>query len=130
MRSIALFSSCLAALSSFAFAELSHSQPPVSKQVLASTFKPPKVFKNVNLVRTTNLDKSYVRETVNVIIENVDSKPQSEYYLPFEADVISRVGGLEVKDKKAAGKGVFKAEVVEYDPESYVCHYRISIVWH
>jgi oligosaccharyltransferase complex subunit alpha (ribophorin I) len=50
-----------------------------------------------------------------VIIENIDSKPQSEYYLPFESGLISRIGGFEVKDKKAAGKLPFKTEVVEYD---------------
>lgn len=117
MRSIPFLSSCLAAISGFAVAELNLSQPLLSKQVLPSTFKPPQVFKNANLVRTTNLDKSYPRETINVIIENIDSKPQSEYYLPFESSLISRIGGLEVKDKKAAEKGSFKVEVVEYDTE-------------
>lgn len=117
MRSISLLSSCLAALSSFASAELNLSQPLLSRQVLPSTFKPPQVFKNANLVRTTNLDKGYPRETINVVIENIDSKPQSEYYLPFESSLISRIGGLEVKDKKDAEKGSFKVEVVEFDVE-------------
>lgn len=117
MRSFPLFSSCLAALSSFACAELNLSQPLLSKQVLPSTFKPPQVFKNVNLVRNTNLDKSYPRETINVIIENIDSKPQSEYYLPFETSLISRVGGLEVRDKKDAERGSFKVEVVGLDAQ-------------
>jgi hypothetical protein len=117
MRSIPLLSSCLAALSSFAAAELNLSQPLLSKQVLPSTFKPPQVFKNVNLVRNTNLDKGYPRETINVVIENIDSKPQSEYYLPFESTLLSRVGGLEVRDKKDAEKGAFKVEVVGYDAE-------------
>jgi oligosaccharyltransferase complex subunit alpha (ribophorin I) len=117
MRSLALFSSCFAALSSFACAELNLSQPLLSRQVLPSTFKPPQVFKNVNLVRNTNLDKSYPRETINVVIENIDSKPQSEYYLPFEAGLLSRVGGLEVKDKKDAAKGSFKVEVVGVDEQ-------------
>lgn len=117
MRSLPLFSSCLAALSSFACAELNLSQPLVSRQVLPGTFKPPHVFKNVNLVRNTNLDKSYPRETINVIIENIDSKPQSEYYLPFDTSLISRVGGLEVKDKKDADKGSFRVEVVGLDAQ-------------
>jgi len=116
MRPIPLAISCLAALCS---AELNLSQPLLSKQVLPITFRPPQVFKNINLVRTTNLDKEYVRETVNVIIENIDSKPQSEYYLPFESGLLSRVGGFEVKDKKAPEKGPFKVEVVEYDSERY-----------
>lgn len=117
MRPITLFSSCLAAISSFAAAELNESQPLRSKQLLPSTFKPPQVFKHTNLVRNTNLDKAYPRETINVIIENIDSKPQSEYYLPFDASVASRVGGLEVRDKKDASKGAFNVEVVAYDDE-------------
>lgn len=117
MRSISLFTTCLAALSSFACAELSQSKPLLSKQVLPGTFTPPQVFKNTNLVRTTNLDKAYPRETINVVIENIDSKPQSEYYLPFETSLIAKVGGLEVRDKKAPAKGTFNVEVVGLDTE-------------
>jgi oligosaccharyltransferase complex subunit alpha (ribophorin I) len=68
-------------------------------------------------VRTTNLDKSYPREMINIIIENIDSKPQSEYYLPFDSSLLSKVGGFEVRDKKAAEKGPFKVEVVGFDAE-------------
>lgn len=117
MRSIHLLSGCIAALSSFASAELNLSQPLLSRQVLPNTFKPPQVFKNTNLVRTTNLDKAYARETINVVIENIDAKPQSEYYLPFESSLLSRVGGLEVKDKKDAGGAPLKVEVVGFDVE-------------
>jgi len=89
--------------------------PLTSRQILPSTFKPPQVFKNVNLLRNINLEKAYVRETVNVVVENVDSKPQDEYYLPFEADVVGKLGGMEVRDKKDPGKGSFHVEIVEYD---------------
>ncbi|KAF2634190.1 Ribophorin I [Massarina eburnea CBS 473.64] len=127
MRSIAFLSSCIAALSSFAFADLNLSQPLLSRQVLPSTFKPPQVFKNANLVRTTNLDKAYARETINVVIENVDSQPQSEYYLPFESSLIAKIGGLEVRDKKDADKGAFKVEVVGLDIESNTEFYLIHL---
>ncbi|KAF2730094.1 oligosaccharyltransferase alpha subunit [Polyplosphaeria fusca] len=127
MRSFSSLLSCIAVLSSFAAAELNLSQPLLSKQVLASTFKPPQVFKNVNLVRTTNLDKGFPRETINVIIENVDAKPQSEYYLPFESSLISRVGGLEVKDKKSPEKGALRVEVVGFDTASSTEFYLIHL---
>ena len=81
-----------------------------SQQILKGDFKPPQVFRNVNLVRNTNLDKGYVRETVNVVVENIDKLPQSEYYLPFEYDVIGKVGGLEVRDKKNAAQPKFDTE--------------------
>ncbi|KAK1148330.1 dolichyl-diphosphooligosaccharide--protein glycosyltransferase subunit 1 [Aspergillus melleus] len=71
------------------------------------------VFKNVNLVRNTNLEKGYVRETVNVVVENVDKKPQSQYYIPFATDLVDKIGGLEVRDKKAPEKGRFDVEAVE-----------------
>ncbi|CBY01811.1 hypothetical protein IAQ61_006405 [Plenodomus lingam] len=127
MRSTSLFASCIAALSSFACAELNTSEPLLSKQLLPSTFKPPQVFKNANLVRTTNLDKAYPRETINVIIENIDSKPQSEYYLPFEASLLSKIGGFEVRDKKAVEKGKFKVDVVGLDQDSSTEFYLIHL---
>lgn len=86
-----------------------------SRNILPSTFKPPQHFRNVNLVRNINLEKSYPRETVNVVIENVDVKPQTEYYLPFEQGLISRIGGLEVRDKKDAEKAPFAVEVAATD---------------
>lgn len=82
-----------------------------SRLALPSDFKPAQVFKNTNLVRNTNLEKGYVRETVNVVVENIDKQPQSDYYIPFPSDVFDRVGGFEVRDKKASGKGRFEVDV-------------------
>lgn len=82
-----------------------------SQQILQADFTPPQVFENVNLVRTTNLEKGYVRETVNVVVQNVDSRPQSEYYLPFEYDRIGKIGGIEARDKKDAAKPPFSVRL-------------------
>lgn len=79
-----------------------------SQQILQGDFKPPPVFENKNLVRTTNLEKGYVRETINILIANVGKQPQTQYYLPFEFDVIGKVGGIEVRDKKNEAKGLFE----------------------
>lgn len=117
MRSFSVVASCIAAISSLASAELNLSQPLQSKQLLPGSFKPPQVFKNSNLVRTINLDKAYPRETINVIIENIGKEAQSEYYLPFDTSLLSRIGGLEARDKKDADKGVFQSEVVGFDTE-------------
>ena len=99
-----------------------------SQQILQGDFRPPQVFQNVNLVRNTNLDKGYVRETINVVVENVDNQPQSDYYLPFEYGVMSKVGGIEVSigfedwvedPTKAAGRVIF--ELYDYrreDPDA------------
>lgn len=84
-----------------------------SRLDLASDFKPAQVFKNTNLVRNTNLEKGYVRETVNVIVENVDNKPQTDYYVPFPDEVFEHIGGFEVRDKKAPEKGRFDVDATE-----------------
>ena len=63
------------------------------------------------------MDKGYVRETINVVVKNVDKKEQSEYYVPFEADLMARIGGFEVRDKKQMAKPPFEIEPTEYDGE-------------
>lgn len=87
-----------------------------SHQILPKTFKPEEVWRNVNLLRNINLERGYVRETINVVIENTHTKPQDNYYFPFQANTVSKVGGFEVRDKKDASKPPFPAELVEYDP--------------
>lgn len=87
-----------------------------STLVLPKEFKPPQVFKNANLVHVISLEKSYVKEQVNVVIENASKEPQDSYFIPFTADQLSRLGGFEVKDRKDANAGPFQANVVEYDP--------------
>jgi oligosaccharyltransferase complex subunit alpha (ribophorin I) len=96
-------------------AETNLTSPLSSHILLASNFQPPQVFKNINLLRNINLEKGYIKETINVLIENTDSKSQDEYYLPFEAEIIEKVGGLEVRDKKDSSKPAFRSDLVEYD---------------
>ncbi|KAI9880015.1 MAG: dolichyl-diphosphooligosaccharide--protein glycosyltransferase subunit 1 [Pleopsidium flavum] len=128
MRLLTLATAFVSLLSSTQCASNSNlTKPLISRQILPSTFKPPQVFKNVNLLRNINLEKAYVRETVNVVIENVDLKPQDEYYLPFEAALVERLGGMEVRDKKDPDKGLFHVEVVEYDTYSPTQFYRITL---
>lgn len=86
-----------------------------SRNILPSTFTPPKHFLNVNLVRNINLEKSYPRETLNVVIENIDKAAQKEYYLPFEQGLLGRIGGLEAKDKKEPETGLFPVEIIGID---------------
>lgn len=97
-------------------ANANHSAPLSSHQILPDNFKPPQTFKNVNLLRSINLEKGYVKETINVVIENIDAKAQDKYYVPFRAETIGNVGGLEVRDKKNPEIPAFISEVVEYDP--------------
>ena len=116
MRSLIAFAACVYSILTNTAADPNLSTSLSSHQILADNFKPPQIFKNANLLRNINLEKGYVRETVNVVIENIDSKEQDTYYIPFKAEAIGNVGGLEVRDKKDPDKPPFRSEVVEYDP--------------
>ena len=116
MRALTLFLACLCPIFTSIAADSNLSTPLSSYQILPDNFKPPQVFKNVNLLRNINLEKCYVRETINVVIENIDEKDQDTYYIPFKAEAIGNVGGLEARDKKDPEKPAFRSEVVDYDP--------------
>lgn len=88
-----------------------------SKAILPSTFKPPAAFNNVNLVHIISLEKNYVKESINVLVENVGTRPHNHYFIPFTADQMSRVGGFEVKDRKNPNAGPFVVHAVEFDPK-------------
>src|SRR5579871_812582 len=109
MRLTHLLLCCLAALSQAS--NVSTSRSRFSNVILPEGFKPPAVFENVNLVRNINLEKSYARETINVVIKNIGNEPQSEYYLPFDEDIMSRLGGLEVRDRKDTKSPPFEADI-------------------
>lgn len=129
MRSFAFVAAWLSLFSSSCTAEPNLTTPLPSHKILQDNFKPPQVFKNANLLRNINLEKGYVKETVNVVVENVDAQEQDTYYIPFKAEVIGHVGGLEVRDKKDAEKPALRSEVVEYNP--YRCAYLMPpALWH
>ena len=116
MRPYAVFTACLSLLAALGVSDSNLTAPLSSHQILPNNFKPPQVFKNVNLMRNTSLERGYVRETINVVIENIDSKPQDKYFIPFAPEAIGKVGGLEIRDKKNPEMPAFHVEVVEYDP--------------
>lgn len=104
---LGVFSTALALVLGVSVADSNLTTPQSSQQILHGDFKPPQVWENTNLVRTTNLEKGYVRETINVVVTNKDKEPQSEYYIPFDYDMMGKIGWLEVRDKKNAEKDAF-----------------------
>jgi hypothetical protein len=104
---LGILSAALALLLGSARAESNLTTPQSSQHVLQGDFKPLQVWENTNLVRNTNLEKGYVRETINLVIKNTDKSPQSDYYIPVDYDSIGRVGGFEVRDKKDDTKDKF-----------------------
>ncbi|KAB8346082.1 hypothetical protein FH972_023133 [Carpinus fangiana] len=129
MRSLASLGACFTALlgASCAASQANITKPHSSAQILPSTFRPPQHFENVNLVRSINLEKGYVRETTNLVVQNIDTKPQTDYYLPFEDAIIAKIGGIEVRDKKDASKAPYEVSLVEFDPASPTQFYQIRL---
>ncbi|KAK9413038.1 putative Dolichyl-diphosphooligosaccharide--protein glycosyltransferase subunit 1 [Seiridium unicorne] len=127
MKSIASLAVAFLSLLSSAAADTNVAGPSVSKVTLPSTFKPPQVFKNANLVHAISLEKNFAKESINVVIENVSKEPQLEYFLPFTGQQMERIGGIEVKDRKDATATGFGIEPVEFDPLSDTQFYRIRL---
>ena len=118
MRALAIAAAVLSFTSTGLCAEKGNlTKPLTSRLILPSTFKPPQVFKNANLVHIVNLEKGYPKESINVAIENIDNKPQDEYFIPFTSQQMATIGGLEVKDRKDPDGGLFEVEAVEFDTE-------------
>lgn len=116
MRAFAIAAGLLSLLSPVIASSDSSAADKVSEVNLPTNFKPPQVFKNVNLVHIVSLEKNYVKESINVLIENIDKQPQDEYYLPFTPNQMSRIGGFETKDRKNPETGLFAVDAVEIDP--------------
>ncbi len=100
MRLISAAGALLALCAGVLGAESNLTEPRTTQKIITGDFKPPQVFENTNLVRTINLEKGYVRETTNILVTNTDKAPQSEYYIPFEYDLMGKIGGFDARDKK------------------------------
>lgn len=96
-----------------------------SAVVLPASFTPPPVFKNTNLLRAIDLTRPYSKEIIAIIIENVSGEKQSDYYVPFDANVVENVSYLEARDKKGS-QGDFEVSRVEFNPERYTPPPRCS----
>ena len=116
MRLLIIFGASLSALFTSTTANSNLSTPLTSQIILPNNFKPPEVFKNVNSLRTINLEKGYIDVTINLVIETIDKKPQTDYYLPFKAELISKVGGLVIRDRKHPEQPQFRVDITQYDP--------------
>jgi oligosaccharyltransferase complex subunit alpha (ribophorin I) len=89
-------------------------------KTLLDSFTVPQAFENTNLVRNVNLERSYPRETANIVVKNVGSKPASEYYYLFPSDLISHVSGFEVRDRNDPKAGPFNVELAQYASPKYI----------
>jgi oligosaccharyltransferase complex subunit alpha (ribophorin I) len=118
MRTFAIATAVLSFASTALCAEKGNlTKPLTSRLILPSNFKPPQTFKNVNLVHIINLEKSYPKESINVLIENTASSPQDEYFIPFTSQQMETIAALEVKDRKDTDSGLFDVEPVEFDAQ-------------
>ena len=116
------FATAVLSLAGSAFSSVQ--KPLTSTNILPSTFTPPQNFRNVNLVRVVNLEKSFSRNTINVVIENISEKPQDEYFLPFTKEEAEKLGVLEARDKKDASLQPFQVEVAATEGTRYAALLR------
>jgi oligosaccharyltransferase complex subunit alpha (ribophorin I) len=118
MRSLAIASAVLSFACTALGAEKGNlTKPLTSKLILPSNFKPAQNFKNANLVHNINLEKTYPKESINVLIENIASTAQDEYFIPFTSEQMATIGGLEVRDRKNLEGPLFEVEAVEFDTD-------------
>lgn len=83
---------------------------------LPKDFVPPQVFKNSNLLRTIDITKPYVRETVAMVIDNISKEPQAEYYVPIPKGIIENISYLEAKGED----GPHVVNTAVFDSERFV----------
>src|ERR1700712_2510704 len=96
-----------------------------STRLLSPAFSPPQAFEQTNLVRNINLEKSYPRETTNIVIKNVADQPQTEYYFQFPSILSSHVSGLEASNKKT--DITYQVEFAEHEtPRSVLLGWHIA----
>lgn len=121
MKFSAVAAACLSLLSHVAVADTiaNVDAPAKSRVAVPSTFQPPQVFQNENLVHIISLEKNYAKEFINVVIKNTSPEPQDEYYVPFTGSRVEKLGGFEVKDKKDESLSGFTIEAVEFDTYRY-----------
>lgn len=104
------------------FAQLSvcslPSSSPATPLILPPDFSPPQVLQNTNLLRTVDITRPYSRETIAAIVENTSDAPQSEYYIPFDKEVIGNVSYVEARDKKGP-TGEFIVRKVDFNAARY-----------
>lgn len=99
-----------------------------SKLVLPPTFAPPAVFRNINLLRSIDLTKPYSKEVIAVIVKNVSKEGQSEYFVPFAADEVTKVSFVEARDKKGP-LGEFKVDEVEFNLQRCVMGWSLRCLF-
>lgn len=74
---------------------------------------------NTNALRTIDLTKSYTKESLAVIVENVSNEPQDTYYLPVEGGVV--YGAFEVREK---GKSSATSSIVNVERQEP--HWKVT----
>ncbi|KAF2671140.1 Ribophorin I [Microthyrium microscopicum] len=111
---------CAVALLSLSLATPALAASNSSVKLLSNSFTPAPVFENTELVRNINLEKSYPRETTNIVIRNIGKEAQSEYYFLFPTAEIHNVGTFEARSKVSAdtAKHPFKVELAQYETPS------------
>ncbi|KAK9467584.1 Ribophorin I [Lipomyces arxii] len=95
----------------------------------SATLLPEPLFRIQNLLRTVDLTKSYLRESLSFIVENIASVSQTEFYIAVPAyDAYGKVVILEVKEKRDDFLASTNVELVPTSEEKNATFYKVSLV--
>lgn len=61
------------------------------KTVVSDEFIPPNSWENIELKKTVELSNSLTSETIEFTAVNVDSEPVTQYFIPIQSDLMSKV---------------------------------------
>ncbi|KAK9475673.1 Ribophorin I [Lipomyces japonicus] len=95
-----------------------------------SQFVPAQSFKVNNLLRNIDLTKSYLRETLSFVIENIGTASEEEFFLtfPFEVkdgDLSSHISFLDIKEK-GDSTSPLTYKIGEYNTDKYAQYFTIK----
>lgn len=99
--------------STLAFAEVSQ------KDISTTIVDLPIHFKNIKTIRTIDLRSTVVREDIGIRAENIDSQPQSEYYVPLPEAYDEKVA-LFTASLKVGSKDNLPVEKIGLDSARYI----------
>lgn len=92
------------------------------KEIATTIVDLPVHFKNVKTIRTVDLRSTVVREDIGIRAENIDSQPQTEYYVPLPEEYDNKVAHFAAA-LKTTSKETLPVEKLGFDSTRYFIRY-------
>ncbi|KAI8579906.1 hypothetical protein K450DRAFT_239666 [Umbelopsis ramanniana AG] len=96
-----------------------------SNEIATTIVDLPVHFKNVKTIRTIDLRSTVVREDIGIRAENIDSQPQTEYYVPLPEEYDNKVAHFTAT-LKTTTKEALPVEKLGFDSTRKIQIYKIT----